>query len=92
MNTYKCKLTNIVFKMMKILLGDSYEVDIYKDKDDQNQLILSDVRRCLLAMPLVAGFLCCLLAYHTIEKTKKLLVCTIGILKISGNTKAEPSC
>ena len=37
----------------KSLLGDSYEDNIYKD--DQNQLILSNVQRCWLAMPLGDG-------------------------------------
>ena len=39
---------NIVFALKaysKSLLGDSYEDDIYKD--NQNQLILSNVHRCL---------------------------------------------
>ena len=39
----------------KSLLRDSYEDNIYKD--DQNQLILSNVLRCWLAMPLGAGVL-----------------------------------
>ena len=37
-----------------------------------NQQILSNVRRDWLAMPLVAGFLRCLLAFRTVEKKTKV--------------------
>ena len=63
---------NISFYNSNSLLGYSYEDDIYKDINDKNQQILSNVHRCWLPMLLVAGFLPWVLACGTIKKKKNV--------------------